>query len=335
MRAALLACLAALAGRAEAAAPAFLDEVSAAAFVKGCLHAHSDRSDGDSPPEAVLAWYAARGYAFAALTDHDRLIAASTSGIVAVRGVEVTSRAGLPGRPKTPVHVNALCAARAAAGETRETPPAALSGAIAAARAAGARVVVVNHPSWTGALSGAELAAAPGWDAIEIASGHPLVERDDAAAAESAEDMWDAALAAGRRVRAVAADDAHDFDGTVKPGEPGLRAPGAAWVAAWGAGPSEESVCAALEEGRYYASTGPALSSLSVAAGAMTVTVEDWDPARDAVEFVVHGRGGRRVVRAASHPARYEPRAGDRLVRARVLQARGKAWTQAYRTTAP
>lgn len=334
MRAALLACLAAAAAQAGPPAPAFRDEVRASAFLKGSLHAHSDRSDGDSPPEAVLAWYAARGYSFAALTDHDRLVAAPAPGIVAVRGVEVTSRAGRPGRMK-PVHVNALCAARGAAGETRETPASALAGAIGLARQAGARIVVINHPSWTGALSGREVAAATGWDAIEIASGHPLVERDDASASESAEDMWDAALAAGREVHAIAADDAHDFDGTVKPGEPGLRAPGRAWVGAWGAAGSEASVCEALAAGRYYASTGAGLRSLVVAGGAMTVTVEAWDAERDSVEFVVHGGRGRRVVRVAANPARYALEDGDRLVRARVLQARGKAWTQAYRTTSP
>jgi hypothetical protein len=41
-------------------------------FSKGNLHAHTNRSDGDSSPEDVIAWYRRSGYAFLAITDHNR-----------------------------------------------------------------------------------------------------------------------------------------------------------------------------------------------------------------------------------------------------------------------
>ena len=39
-------------------------------FYRGNLHTHSNRSDGELPPEEVIAAYRAQGYDFLALTDH-------------------------------------------------------------------------------------------------------------------------------------------------------------------------------------------------------------------------------------------------------------------------
>ena len=40
-------------------------------FRRGNLHTHSNRSDGDSDPADVYAWYRDHGYDFVALTDHN------------------------------------------------------------------------------------------------------------------------------------------------------------------------------------------------------------------------------------------------------------------------
>ena len=41
-------------------------------FWRGNLHTHSNRSDGDLPPEQVVRWYQEAGYDFLAITDHFR-----------------------------------------------------------------------------------------------------------------------------------------------------------------------------------------------------------------------------------------------------------------------
>ena len=46
-------------------------EPAAPVWLKGNLHTHTDRSDGDSPAETVVRWYRDHGYGFLALTDHD------------------------------------------------------------------------------------------------------------------------------------------------------------------------------------------------------------------------------------------------------------------------
>lgn len=316
----------------------FAETVSATSFFKDNLHAHSNanaageyetgKGDGDSSPEAVLSWYAGHGYDFAFVTDHNELTKTSVA-----QGIELTSAYG---KPYKPVHVNALCVDKPARGvyDRGGSESGVLAKTLAAA--AGAPLVVVNHPNYGNALSLAAVKAAAGFNAIEIASGHGEVQKADAAAAASAEDMWDAALAerlssGGPWVYAVAADDAHDFDGTIKEGEKELRAPGKAWVQAWR---DSGGVCDALAAGHFYASTGPALKSLSVRGNELKLEVDGaWDAAKDRIEFLKKRSGKAESVAASSstNPASYLADGSEGYVRARVTQAGKKAWTQAYR----
>ena len=40
-------------------------------WYKGNIHTHTTESDGDSSPEAVVAWYRKHGYDFLVLSDHN------------------------------------------------------------------------------------------------------------------------------------------------------------------------------------------------------------------------------------------------------------------------
>ena len=42
-------------------------------WFKGNIHTHTNRSDGDSDPEAVVDWYRRNGYDFLVLTDHNHV----------------------------------------------------------------------------------------------------------------------------------------------------------------------------------------------------------------------------------------------------------------------
>ena len=295
------------------AGAAFRDRVDARAFVKIQLHVHTSESDGDSPPEAVAGWYAAHGFAAVALTDHDRLTRVQLPGLTMIPGVEISAHGG-----KKPVHVNALCGTAALAGARAASPGEALADAVTRAHADGA-LALVNHPNWADALRGADLLAAPPFELLEIASGHPAVADGGDASHPPAEALWQALLDAGRAVFAVAVDDAHDF---ARPGED--RKPGRGWVDAWDA----QKPCEALRAGRFYATTGVRLRRLRVAAGRLTVDAADFPPG-SVVEFL--GAGGRLLAESKAVPASYAPKAGDRFVRARLTLPDGRrAWTQAY-----
>src|SRR5579884_1255771 len=42
-------------------------------WLKGNTHAHTTNSDGDAPPDEVVAWYEDHGYDFLAISDHNVL----------------------------------------------------------------------------------------------------------------------------------------------------------------------------------------------------------------------------------------------------------------------
>ena len=292
-------------------AASFRDQVEARAFVKGQLHAHTLRSDGDAPPEEAAAWYAAHGYGFLALTDHNGLTLLPSAPLPLVPGVEITAHGA-----RKPVHVNALCGRSALKGGHFAAGAQALADAIRQAHADGA-LALVNHPFWADGLTAADLEAAPPFELLELASGHPGV--DDS----GVEAVWQRLLDAGRPVFAAAVDDAHDYR---REGEG--RKPGRAWIEAWDAGTDAASACAALRAGRFYATTGARLSTLSIAADRFTIAADPL-PAGGVIEFL--GEGGRVLARSAASPASYRLTGSERFVRARVTLPDGrKAWTQAY-----
>jgi hypothetical protein len=300
-----------------ASAATFSASVDARSFVKIQLHVHTTESDGDIAPESAAAWYASHGFAAVAITDHDKLTRAAAPGIEMIPGVEISSHGG-----RKPVHVNALCGAAAIKGIHAPTPRAALADAVARAKADGA-LALVNHPNWTGALDAADLAAVKDFDMLEIASGHPAVGDEGDETHPSAEALWQGLLDEGRRVYAVGADDSHDF---LTAGE--NRKPGRAWVDAWDA--QGGSACDALRAGRFYATTGARLASLSVSGESMILDMDDF-PAGSVVEFV--GPRGAVLAVETTVPATYTLKGAEAFVRARVRLPDGRrAWTQAYST---
>src|SRR3712207_9245256 len=79
--------------------------MAAQRWLKGNTHTHTTYSDGDSPPEVVVDWYAEHGYDFLFLTDHnalipdDHLAQLQRRGLAVWQGEEITMAA---------VHVNGL-----------------------------------------------------------------------------------------------------------------------------------------------------------------------------------------------------------------------------------
>src|SRR5262245_39001299 len=73
-------------------------------FQKGQLHVHSNRSgDSQTPPEAVARWYAARGYDFIVMTDHNVITSlAGTARLLVIPGVELTQNLETCEPPPTP-----------------------------------------------------------------------------------------------------------------------------------------------------------------------------------------------------------------------------------------
>ncbi|MFB6217805.1 MAG: CehA/McbA family metallohydrolase [Halobacteriaceae archaeon] len=235
-------------------------------WLRGNLHAHSTASDGDRTPERVVADYAARGYDFLALSDHDTLVDPAeyrdATGMVLLPAVEVTANG-----PHT-LHV----------GAERAVDPAADRQAVVDAIDEG--FAVPAHPNWKESFAHwprDELERVEGYAGIEL---YNAVMREHPGAA-TATGRWDRLLSAGRRVWGFANDDAH------KPWEVGR---------AWNVVRAEErtpgAVLDALAAGRFYASTGVTVRRVDVAGDTVVVETDD----ADRIDFVSdYGRVQRTV----------------------------------------
>lgn len=314
------------AARRASGPPRFAETIDVSRFLRGNLHTHSNRSDGDSPPAEVYAHYRDHGYAFVALTDHNTRTdpaehrALARRGFVMIPGEEVTTTGA--GKP---VHVNALCTKTTIGGGTFATVREALSWAVGRVKAQGA-IALVNHPNFDWALSADDVPSARGAELLEIWSGHPYVHSEGDLLRPSHEAIWSRMLDEGETFAGVAVDDMHHLARDAK--EPAVR-PLRGWVEVFGAEATEQAICDGLRRGRLYASSGPKLARLRVKDATFAVTVSA--PAR--VEVLgAEGAVLADVKAGAGKEVRYELRGGERHVRARITGQDGKrAWTQAYR----
>jgi hypothetical protein len=289
-------------------------------FLKGNLHTHTNRSDGNDAPEDVVAWYRSHGYQFVALTDHNLRSDPSRygrdDGFTVLSGEEISMTGA--GRQ---VHVNGLCTRETIGGGAFAAATDALAWATAQVAAQGG-VALVNHPNFDRGLTADDLLAARRASLLEIASGHPYVFSDGVGERPSHEALWDWSLGHDLRFAGVAVDDTHRLEGA---GDPPAY-PGRGWVEVFADRVDARVICEALRRGRLYASTGVRLSRIRVTPS----TYDVWADEDATVAFI--GCGGaileRREVRRGER-ASYEARGDEGCVRARVERDERRAWTPA------
>lgn len=243
-------------------------------WYKGCLHVHSTASDGALAPEDVLAWYRSRGYHFIALTDHRVTSEARTlaEDWITLAGVEddgVDPVAGL-------YHLVGIGLDRP---WVRPEGNDSMQESIDALRDAGA-LVCLAHPYWSGQRS-EQLLGAEGCFSLEVYNGG--CEVDDAKGFSNVH--WDDLLAAGCRLWGLAVDDAHWRTGD--------RDAGLGWV--WVKAPAltQQAILEALEQGCFYASSGPQIESVEWDAKSGQITVRCSPVA--SIDFVGIGPFSRRI----------------------------------------
>ena len=223
-------------------------------FLKGNLHCHTTRSDGRATPETVIRQYAAMGYDFLALTDHNRYNYqnfAPETGVLILPGMELD--AALPGPGIHCVHVVSVGPERGNgfAQDQRFRYPAVQRAGEAQAMVddilAAGNLPLYCHPEWSGTPA-REIQELKDFSLMEIWNSGCVIENGlDANAA-----YWDELLCAGRRIYGAATDDghhlAHNGHGFVR-----VRAE-----------KNPESILTALAAGAFYASCGPEIEDFFV-----------------------------------------------------------------------
>ncbi len=273
------------------------------------LHCHTTASDGAFRPEEVAERYRKAGYAFLAITDHDRLTPVEgigDPGFCVIPGVERT--VPRPIRPLGP-HLGCLFVGRLPEGRTAQA-------LIADVRSQGG-VACLNHPSWRGNLWTArwtdrQVKALDGYHLVEVWNPHSDPEEDVA--------RWVAACrhhGPGRVLSPVASDDFH---------EPGDFNRG--WVVVRVEEVSPQALRDALLRGAVYASTGPQARFWTQEGAVWAETDASWIRFYDA--------SNRLRYEARGPQAGYTPSPEDGFVRVECVGRSGaRAWSNVFWVLTP
>lgn len=322
-------------------------------WLKGSTHVHAAPSgDSGTHVPAVIAWYEAHGYDFIVLTDHNRVTRVEADvgpsvrfpdkkGLVVLAGIELTYNPGAcdppPPEPdgKCRIHVNGLGVLTRPEGKIEwadRKATARIDMYRAALRwiAAAGGVVQLNHPQWHWGTSSELLAllAGEGVHLVEIANVQFAKWNAGDAKRPSTEQLWDAVLTAGGTMWGVATDDAHDYEE-----DGGGKYPaGGGWIMV-DAPRDPVAIVRAIDQGRFYSSTGVVLTRAEVWDGALEIEVDAGAPATHVIRFI--GPGGITLGQTTGTQARF-PLIGARgYVRAVVERSDGaRAWVQPVRPSA-
>jgi len=237
--------------------------------LKGSLHNHTVTSDGPiTPPAEVRRIYQDAGYHFAAVTDHDRRMHqvpwADEDYQITEPGVFVLFRGYEASFPNA--HVNCLGCQPSDPSHGPGEP-----GFIDETRAAGA-LTWLNHPAKYNdcpntVADDPELSRVHG---VEVYSGARVAKSPGAFATA----VWDACLARGLRLWALASADCHNY-ALDRPDSPFNG-----YVVAFASAVEHDAIMDALFAGRFYASTGVEVTRASYFDGRLDIESANADRVR-------------------------------------------------------
>lgn len=273
-------------------------------WLRGNLHAHTTASDGRQPIQKVIADYAALGYDFLSISDHDIFTSEAdyakldSHGLVLIPGNEV-SRNG-----EHLLHV----------GADRLIEPHADRQQVIDEINASAGFAVINHPNWLADFNHCSFDSLNQWQGylgMEIFNG--TIGRLDGS--PYATDKWDRLLVQRRRVWGFANDDSHLAGADI----------GLGWNMVGTKDRSVAGILDAMRRGCFYASTGVTISSINVDRNRIRVEAPDADC------IIAYEQVGREFANVAANVIEVEVPADARYVRFECLGCgRRAAWTQPF-----
>ncbi|MGC9316542.1 MAG: PHP domain-containing protein [Armatimonadota bacterium] len=211
-------------------------------WLRGNLHLHTTGSDGELTPQEAVDGYAEEGYDFLSITDHDCVTEVASldgRGMTLLPGIEIAPPGAELGQT---IHVVGI-------GAREEAPSTGEAQEAIDALAAVSEVCFVAHPSWS-SLTFADILELEGIMGVEVfnATCRRGVGRG------TSEVQWDNLLARGRRLFGLAVDDAHcHYDDRY-----------GGWIMLRSEDRSPEAIYRALQEGHFYASSGPRIEHVEV-----------------------------------------------------------------------
>jgi hypothetical protein len=229
-------------------------------FWRGNLHTHTKRSDGGLDVAEVVAAYRGQGYDFLAITDHfmERFgfpivdtRPFRDNGFTTIIGAELHAPALSHGEPW---HLLAV----GLPDDFAPLMPDENGPAIARRAVEAGAFLAIAHPSWY-SLSIADALSIDVAHAIEVYN-HTAHHHNDRGESWA---LTDQLLMTGRRLHALATDDAHF---STRPDYFG------GWVQVKSESLDPEALVAALKQGHFYASQGPEIFDIVIDADELTVS---------------------------------------------------------------
>lgn len=216
--------------------------------LRGNLHAHTTQSDGHLSPQQLVDTYRNAGYDFLAISDHDVF-----SGAALFNTLEVGNMLLIPANEISKdgphlLHIGADCRIEPYADRQKVFDLVSPGG-----------FAIVNHPNWLehhDHCPQAKMREWTGYAGIEIFNG--VIGRH--AGSPYATDDWDMLLGNGRHVWGYANDDLH-----------WAHEEALGWNVVYVTERTVGAVIAALRNGRFYASTGVGIDSVTVEDSTVTV----------------------------------------------------------------
>jgi hypothetical protein len=232
-------------------------------FYRGNLHTHSSLSDGKLDPEEVCKRYRERGYDFICLSDHFMphysypiadTRAFRTNSFTTILGAECHAMATEHGE-KWHILAVGLPLDFAPNGEGETGPEIAKRCLDAGA------FVAIPHPEWY-ALTMTDAASIPGAHAVEVYNHTSQVLNARGGGSYYLDDL----LNSGRRINALACDDAHFVAG-----EDQNRDAFGGWVMVKAGMNEPDALVEALKQGHYYSSQGPRIEDIRIEDGVIVI----------------------------------------------------------------
>lgn len=290
-----------------------------ARWVKGNTHAHSSNSDGNEVPRRVMRWYQDHGYQFLVISDHDMITETAfldsdkNDDFILIPGEEITLSF-----QEHPTHVNALNPSRSISAKPGQSLVETLQNGVDAARLAGA-IPQINHPNWQWSFNEKEMQNLHDVHLFELLNVNRDSNNFSAGGKAGTEELWDALLSKGLLFYGVASDDTHDYLGDFLPYK---SYPGKGWVMVRVAELTPATVCAALDRGDFYASTGVELADVQISKKEYRLTIKPVYDAAYSVQFI--GKGGAILSQVDGPDATYVFKGDELYVRAKVVSSTGE-----------
>jgi hypothetical protein len=261
------------------------DDVKPLSWYKGNTHVHTTLcGHADTQPDTVAAWYLDRGYNFLILSEHNQFIDPATVNLpsgrrddfILIPGEEVTDFAA--------IHTTAMNISRLVKAQRQETDEMPVFNTEEYANAkvylmqkhtdsikGAGGIPILNHPNFVSGAAASYIQDVNGLDMLELHNGHPDVYNWGNDKHASMEQKWDSLLSAGRRVYGVSSDDAHSF----KKWAPDVSNPGRGWVMVQSESLTPDAVTAAMEQGKFYSSSGVMLAEITLEDELYSVVVDE------------------------------------------------------------